>query len=421
MYTLAIKTYNCLLRLASLRNRKAKKLVQGRRQTLAKVREVRKPGERWVWLHAASLGEFEQGRPLLEMIRRNHPDLRIALSFYSPSGYEVRKDWPGADLTVYLPADTPAEMRRYIDTLAPCAAIIVKYEFWRNMLRILKEKQIPTFLISGIFRGSQLFFKPWAGWWRTPLKCFTHMYVQDEGSRRLLEGVGITNVTVAGDTRFDRVTDICNAAHAIPSLDDLTRGGTRLTLVFGSSWPADEAIYFPWLVAQEGNVKAIIAPHEFDALRLEKMRKGLSPLRTLLLSEAEAKPGAASQADVLIIDCFGLLSSAYRYGKIAYVGGGFGAGIHNINEAAVYSMPVIFGPRHGKFLEARELLACGGAREVRDQNSFREAVNPLLDPTERRKAGQAAGAYIRSKIGATPRIYAVLKEILTSPVCPKKK
>lgn len=411
LYTAGIHLYNGLLRVASLRNRKARLMLRGRRETMARVRAARREGERWVWVHAASLGEFEQGRPLMERIAAEHPDVKIALTFYSPSGYEVRKNYAGAHLVAYLPADTPRAMRRFIDALRPELAVMVKYEFWGNCLRELSRREIPVLLISAIFRESQLFFKPWGGWYRSMLHRFCHIFVQDDASRRLLAGIGVTAVTVAGDTRFDRVTDIMRTVRDIPALDALTAGKTRLTMIFGSSWEADEQVYFPWLRAAAGEVKAVIAPHEFDAARLETMRKALAPLRVLLLSEIADKPGSAADADVLIIDCFGLLSSAYAYAYVAYVGGGFGTGIHNINEAAVYGIPVVYGPRHEKFLEARELAEAGGGFSIDGRESFERLMDSrtgLLNTAVRKKAGAAAGAYIRSKLGATDKIYATL-------------
>ncbi len=412
LYTAGIRAYTALLHVASLRNRKARLMLRGRRETLGRIRAVRRPGERWVWVHAASLGEFEQGRPLMERIASEHSDVKIALTFYSPSGYEVRKNYAGAHLVAYLPADTPGAMRRFIDALDPELAVMVKYEFWGNCLRELRRRDIPVLLISAIFRESQLFFRPWGGWYRRMLRCFSHIFVQDESSRRLLEGVGVTDVTVAGDTRFDRVTDIMRTVKDIPALDALTAGRSRFTMIFGSSWEADEEVYFPWLRARGGEVKGVIAPHEFDASRLEGMREALSPLKTLLLSEIADDPGRAAEADVLIIDCFGLLSSAYAYASVAYVGGGFGAGIHNINEAAVYGIPVIYGPRHAKFLEARELAEVGGGFSIDSRESFErltDARTGLLNTAVRNKAGAAAGAYIRSKLGATDKIYSTLK------------
>ncbi len=415
MYTTGIHIYNGLLHLASLRNRKARLMLLGRRETLSRLRAARSEGERWIWIHAASLGEFEQGRPLMERIRREHPELKIALTFYSPSGYEVRKNYSGADLVAYLPADTPRAMRRFLDLLRPELAVIVKYEFWCNMLRELSRRQVPTILISAIFRPDQLFFKPMGGWYRKMLHCFSHIFVQDERSRQLLAKVGVRDVTVAGDTRFDRVTDIMRTTRDIPALEALTSGRTSPTIIFGSSWEADEQVYFPWLRSKEGGIKAVIAPHEFTPARLEQMRLALAPLKVLLLSEVQDDAEKAAEADVLIIDCFGLLSSAYRYASIAYVGGGFGAGIHNINEAAVYGIPVIFGPRHQKFLEATELIAARGGFSIAGREEFAALMNGtpsaagLLATEQRAAAGTAAGNYIRSKLGATDRIYATLR------------
>jgi len=413
LYTFGIHIYTLLLRLAALHNRKARLMMHGRRDTLRRVQTVRKPGERWVWVHAASLGEFEQGRPLMERIRREHPEVKIALTFYSPSGYEVRKNYDGADLVAYLPADTPGAMRHLIDALHPELAVVVKYEFWRNMLRELHRRHVPTLLISAIFRPHQLFFRSYGGWYRRILGYFSHIFVQDEQSARLLAGIGVGRVTVAGDTRFDRVTSIMQSTREIPELEAFTRG-SHLCVMFGSSWGADEQVYFPWLRSRRGAVRAVIAPHEFDDRRLHTMRTQLSPLRVSLLSEVRAGKGRAEDADLLIIDCFGLLSSAYRYCDIAYVGGGFGTGIHNINEAAVYGVPVVFGPHHSKFLEAREMIAAGGGFSIDSRESFEALLNGsdnatgLMDSDMRRRAGAAAASYIKSKLGATDRIYATL-------------
>lgn len=405
LYTAGIYLYQGGLRLASLRVKKAAAMLRGRKETLYVLRSLH-AAQRRVWLHAASLGEFEQGRPLLERIRREQPHTQIILSFYSPSGYEVRKNWGGADAVVYLPADTPRDMRRFLDALRPDMAIIVKYEFWGNMLAELSRRDIPTYLISGIFRAGQPFFRPYGSFWRSMLRCFRRLYVQDEDSRRLLESAGIDNVTVAGDTRFDRVTDIMRTTVELPMLDRFTSGGSRLTLIFGSSWPADEKVYIPWLRAHKGEMRIIIAPHEFDTVRLEKLKNALGPdLRPLLLSEAEKRPELLDDADVLIMDCFGILSSAYRYAHIAYVGGGFGAGLHNINEAAVYGMPVIYGPNNSKFIEARELARCGGGFCISDAREYKQVMDRLLSPANRKSAGEAADDYIKSKIGATPVIY----------------
>lgn len=407
VYTCGIHIYQAALRAASLRNRKARLMLEGRSHSTARLREALQPKDRPVWLHAASLGEFEQGRPLLEQLRREQPGRKIVLSFYSPSGYEIRKDWGGADAVVYLPADTPRAMRRFIDMVNPAAAIFVKYEFWGNCLAELSRRGVPTYLISAVFRPEQVFFKSYGGHFRRMLHVYRHIYVQNEDARKLLASVGVKSVTVAGDTRFDRVTDIMRSTHRISELERLTRGGTRFTFMAGSSWPADEAVYFPWLKSRGETVVSVIAPHEFDNARLQRMKDGLLPeVKSVLLSEIRDKGADLSNVNCLIIDCYGLLSSAYRYANLAYVGGGFGTGIHNINEAAVYGVPVVFGPRHGKFIEAGELKECGGGYSVDSEEDCGKLLDRLMDDSDYRdKSGRAAGAYIQSKIGATPRIY----------------
>lgn len=408
LYTAGIHLYQGALRLAALRVDKAADMLRGRRDTIAALRALPQQGPR-VWLHAASLGEFEQGRPLMEWLRRERPDTRIILSFYSPSGYRVRRDWPGADAVVYLPADTPRAARAFIDTLQPDMAIFVKYEFWANFLFALRDRQIPIYLISGIFRSGQPFFRPWGGLWREMLRCFTRLYVQDEASRRLLASAGTDSVTVAGDTRFDRVTDIMRGVRPIAALDRFCASPQKLTLIFGSSWPADEAVYIPWLKSRRERLHVIIAPHEFNPARLDTLERQLAPeLKAVRYSHIKDDPALADGADCLIMDCFGLLSSAYRYARVAYIGGGFGAGIHNINEAAVYGIPVVFGPKNEKFIEARELKEAGGGFPVGGREDYESVMERLLDSGLREKAGHAAGAYIASKLGATGIISADL-------------
>lgn len=407
LYTAAIHLYQAALHIASYRNRKARLMLDGRKKTLSDIQAAVSRSDSTIWVHAASLGEFEQGRPLMEMIRRKHPHSKIVLSFYSPSGFEVRKNWNGADVVVYMPADTPRAMRRFIDAVNPRIAIFVKYEFWGNCLKELYRRNIPVYLISAVFRPGQIFFSSHGAFFRRMLNCFAHIFVQDRNSMVLLRNAGIEQVSVAGDTRFDRVTDIMRSTSPIPELDSFKKNCNRTILMAGSSWPADEAVYFPWLKSNSDKVACVIAPHEFNEARLKKMKELLAPqVKAVLLSEVKDKPELIQSADCLIIDCFGLLSSAYRYADIAYIGGGFGTGIHNINEAAVYGIPVIFGPRHEKFIEATELIASSGGFEVSDYNSFGSLMDSMLStPLSRIEAGQKAAAYIQSKIGATPLIY----------------
>ncbi|MBD5206633.1 MAG: 3-deoxy-D-manno-octulosonic acid transferase [Bacteroidales bacterium] len=411
LYSAGIALYRFGVRIAGLHNEKAKKLDEGQRHIKDYLAEHIKPGDRVVWVHAASLGEFEQGRPLIEKIKHEHPEYKILLTFFSPSGYEVRKNYAGADCVCYLPFDTPHRVKRFIDLAHPEIAIFVKYEIWRNYLHELNKRHIPTYLISAAFRPDQFFFRHPGSWYGQWLKWYTHIFVQDEGSRQLLRGLKIEDVDVCGDTRFDRVSDIRAMQKVIPELEAFvnnTAERKNRVMMAGSSWEADEDIYIPWF-NEHSDVKLVIAPHEFDSHRLEKLRQRFRNGVVLL---SEIKNGKTStkgvrEAQVLIIDCFGLLSSAYAYCDVAYVGGGFGAGLHNINEAAVYDIPVIYGPNNKKFIEAREMAECGGGVPIASASDFETAANLLLgeDDKERRLKGDAAGKYIRSKLGATQKIY----------------
>lgn len=409
LYTLGIRAYRIGVAAASLRLPKARKMMEGRRETFRVLAGKVNPNDRNIWVHAASLGEFEQGRPLMEELRRRHPEFRIILSFFSPSGYEVRRDWAGADCVVYIPFDTPRNARRMIAAINPEKVFFVKYEIWRNLLEALYKRSVPTYLISAAFTPGQKFFRRSCRWYALWLKWFTHIFVQDERSRKLLEGIGVDNVTVAGDTRFDRVTDIMRTTREIPALEAMRSAGLPV-LMAGSSWETDEERYLPWLRGSKGKIKTVIAPHEFNPKRLETLRSRLAPLDTVLFSEIKGNPEAARKADVVIMDCFGLLSSAYRYADIAYIGGGFGAGLHNINEAAVYGIPVVYGPNNSRFIEAGELAESGGGFPVEDAERLASILSELVaDTTRRREAGDKAAAYIRSRLGATARILDTLR------------
>ena len=411
LYNTAIATYRLGLGIASIRNVKAADMLAGQRQTIDKLNEAQRtvaPDGFDVWFHAASLGEFEQARPLIERLRAERPELKLLLSFFSPSGYRVRHAYDKVDAVVYMPLDTPNAARKFIDAANPKMAIFVKYEFWGNYLEQLAKRRITTYIISAIFRPSQIFFKPWGGMMRKILGCFTHLFVQDENSRRLLADIGINNVSVAGDTRFDRVTDIMKSAFPLPSVEQWL-AKSPFTLIVGSSWQLDEDKYVGWVNAHP-DARVIIAPHEFDAERIKALKARFSgPVVTWSELAAQGDPKTLPIADdtrVLIIDTFGLLSSIYRYGDVAYIGGGFGVGIHNINEAAVYGMPVIFGPNHRKFKEAGDMIACGGAFAINDKKDCEDILDSLyLDPDHRAAAGAAAGNYVSSCLGATDLIY----------------
>lgn len=410
LYNAAIALYDAGIALAALHSPKIRMMKRGRRETLRHLDEKRRrvaPEGFDLWIHAASLGEFEQGRPLIERLRRERPGLKILLTFFSPSGYTVRHDFPLVDAVEYLPSDSPGDVRRFLDAAAPRCAIFVKYEFWGNYLEQLHARGIPTYIISSIFRPGQRFFRRGGGIFRKMLRHFTHIYVQDESSRRLLESIGLHDVTVAGDTRFDRVTDIQRAAKPAPLVEQFcTRSPETFTFIAGSSWEPDEDVYLPWLTASGSRVRAIIAPHQFDEMRLRRLVRRCGP-GTHLLSEIRQSGAVPEDCRIIVVDSFGLLSSLYRMADVAYIGGGFGTGIHNINEAAVYGIPVVFGPRHHKFKEAADLMACGGAFEIADRDSFNATISSLAsEPQARRKAGEAAGAYIRCNLGATDKIFA---------------
>lgn len=410
LYNTGIHLYSAAASLASNRSKKIATMLRRQQSTLQSLSELSKL-DRPIWVHAASLGEFEQGRPMIERLRREHPERQIVLSFFSPSGYEVRKNYDKVDKVFYLPFDTPANARKLVEALNPSMAIFVKYEFWGNYIEHLHARNIPVYLISAIFRKGQIFFRPWGGFMRHILTLYTHIYVQDKNSAKLLESVGVTNVTVAGDTRFDRVTDVMKTTAHIPGIDRFN-DGKGADLIVGSSWEADEEKYVPWL-NRNTDVRFIIAPHEFNDKRLDILRKSLTG-KVVYLSEWEKMHADGATPDVsdirgIIVDCFGKLSTLYRYARMAYIGGGFGTGIHNINEAAVYGIPVIFGPTHKKFKEAADLIALGGGFSCHDAKEVDSTLTKLYtDPSLLASSGKIAGDYIKSNLGATDIIYSDL-------------
>ncbi|MFI3240229.1 MAG: glycosyltransferase N-terminal domain-containing protein [Bacteroidales bacterium] len=400
IYNTAIAVYKLGVKIASRKNRKAALMLSGQSRTFQQLKDMVVEGEKYIWMHASSLGEFEQGRPMIELIKRENPNQKILLTFFSPSGYEVRKDYPMADIICYLPFDLPSNVKRFLDIVPIERAIFIKYEFWANYLTELVRREIPTYLISAIFRPTQSFFKPYGGMFRRMLKCYNTIFVQDEQSRVLLESINITNVVIAGDTRFDRVTEILNNEKSLKHIEQFTKD--NFTLIVGSSWEADEDIYIPYFNANP-DIKVIIAPHNIDAERVAAITSRLERSYTLY---SDVKDGTEITTDALIIDCFGILSSTYRYADVAYIGGGFGVGIHNINEAAVYAMPVIFGTNYAKFKEANDLIELEGAFSIKDSEEFTTLINRFRnDPTYLTTQGTIAGNYIRQNLGATERIY----------------
>ena len=430
MYNLIIYIYLCGVAIASLFNEKVRKMWRGERQAVRILKEKVDPNAQYVWFHAASLGEFEQGRPLMEQLRREHPEYKILLTFFSPSGYEVRKNYEGADIICYLPLDTIRNARRFLRAVHPVMAYFIKYEFWYNYLHILKHRGVPVYSVSSIFRPDQVFFRWYGRQYAHVLRCFTRFFVQNEVSRQLLAKIGITDVLVVGDTRFDRVLQIKAAARQLPIVQSFV-GSEAKVFVAGSSWQPDEEIFIPWL-NEHPDWKIIIAPHVIDTDHLQQIEHMLTGRKVMRYTSAEcrvesvefaaATEGSADSAavansplstlhstlqdaDVLIIDCFGLLSSIYHYADVTYVGGGFGVGIHNTLEAAVWDVPVIFGPNNQRFQEAQGLKACGGGYEISSADDFRQVMQQFLsNPQALQHAGQQAGAFVQKMTGATQLI-----------------
>ena len=404
LYNIAIHFYLLGVAIASLFNEKVRKMWRGERAAFNVLKQKVDPEARYVWFHAASLGEFEQGRPIMERLRREHPEYKILLTFFSPSGYEVRKNYEGADIICYLPLDTPINAIRFLRLVRPVMAYFIKYEFWYNYLHILKYRHVPAYSVSSIFRPDQIFFKWYAKKYAGVLHCITHFFVQNEQSKELLAKIGITDVTISGDTRFDRVLQIMEQSKHLPIVEAFKQD--HHVFVAGSSWSPDEDIFIRCF-NEHPEWKLIIAPHVIGNDHLQQI---LSKLNRKTVRYTEATTETAAEAQCLIIDCFGLLSSIYHYGEVAYVGGGFGVGIHNVLEAAVWNVPVFFGPNNKRFQEAQQLLASGGGVEITDYDSFATAMLRFMsDPEWLRQCGNKAGEYVKSKAGATN---IVLKESL---------
>ena len=399
IYNLAMYILELGVKLAALFSDKPAKMVKGYREVFDLLQRKIDRNAQYIWFHAASLGEFEQGRPLIERIRKEYPQYKILQTFFSPSGYEVRKNYDGADIVCYLPIDTPSNVKKFVDLVNPCMVFFVKYEFWQNYLNTFYKKGIPVYSVSSIFRPNQIFFRWYGKGYQQVLKTFAHLFVQNEESKQLLAGIGVNNTTVVGDTRFDRVLDICAAAKQLP-LVQIFKGDT-LTFVAGSSWGPDEDIFIKYFNAHP-EMKLIIAPHVVNDGHLKEIE---SKLQRSSIRYTKATEENVQQADCLIIDCYGLLSSIYRYGEISYIGGGFGVGIHNVLEAAVYGIPVIFGPNNKKFREAQHLLANKGGFEINGYEDFEQLMNKFLrDEVYLKQSGKAAGDYVKGNAGAMEKI-----------------
>jgi len=407
IYWVVAKAYLIAVHIVALFSEKARFWVEGRRNWTESLTQQLERGKPTIWFHCASLGEFEQGRPVIEAYKKNYPNHQLLLTFFSPSGYRVRKDYAVVDCVSYLPMDGPANAKRFLEIVQPDMAVFVKYEFWFFYLRALKRQQIPHFVISAIFRPTQYFF----GWMgagpRKMLRGITHIFVQNETSVKLLEGAHIPTVTLSGDTRFDRVHEIAENQEDLTELAPFL--GKEAILVAGSTWPGDEKL-IKGLINRPLALRYIIAPHEIQEAHLQELEAGLK-VKSVRLSKATADE--LSTATVLIVDSIGLLSKLYRYGDITYVGGGFGSGIHNLLEAAAHEKPVLFGPRHEKFQEAHDLLACGGGFTFSTEAELRQIVESMLQDLPRREqAAKAAKEYVQKNIGATNLILAKIQGYL---------
>ena len=401
LYNTSIQVYHLLIWLVSFRNPKAKKWLSGRKLLFDRIKKEIVPGKNLLWFHVSSLGEFEQARPVIEEVKKYAPHYRILLTFFSPSGYELKKDYPFADYVFYMPLDTPGNAVRFLNLVQPEKVFFVKYEFWFNFLSELQQRKIPTYLFSALFRPSQYFFRPWGKWFRKVLRVYTHIFVQNQSSFEILEKFGFSNVSISGDTRLDRVAQIARAAAGLPKLAAFCQGNKLI--VAGSTWPEDEAIFLNYANECNHPVKFVVAPHEVNEASIERITTLLK--RPYVFYSSNSTNEELEQADVLIVDGYGYLVSVYRYAKIAYIGGGFTTGIHSILEPAVYGMPVIFGPDYHKFHEAIELIRLDAAHSVSSFDELKNLFDSYLTNPERLAIeSHSASQYVENNCGATEQI-----------------
>ena len=418
LYNIIMYVYQTGIAIYSHFNEKVKKMWTGERAAFGVLQKQVEPNAEYIWFHAASLGEFEQGRPLIERIKKEYPHYKILLTFFSPSGYEVRKNYEQADIVTYLPIDTVANARKFLRAVRPVMAFFIKYEFWYNYLHILRHRNVPVYSVSSIFRPNQIFFRPYGRQYAAVLKCFSHFFVQNDSSKKLLAKIGINDVTVVGDTRFDRVLQIKESSKCLPLLDKFIGNkevksaaghskALRQVFVAGSSWLPDEEIFIKYF-DKHSEWKLIIAPHVIANSHLQQILQLLKGKKVVFYTKATEENVA--DADVLIVDCFGLLSSIYHYCDVAYVGGGFGVGIHNVLEAAVWSVPVMFGPNNKRFAEAQGLLASKGGFEVDNYEMFAQVMEKFSsDKAFLQRSGNAAGDFVKRLSGATDKVFSSIK------------
>ncbi|WP_346855735.1 glycosyltransferase N-terminal domain-containing protein [uncultured Draconibacterium sp.] len=403
-YNLGIYFYSALIRVAALFNEKAKFMVAGRKNWQSQLQAKVDANARHLWFHCASLGEFEQGRPVIEATRKNFPEYKIILTFFSPSGYEIRKNYEGADVVCYLPMDTKSNVCSFLNIVKPEKVFFVKYEFWYNFITELKARHIPLYIVSAIFREKQQFFKntPWGKWYRKMLFSFEHLFIQNKLSGELLSAAGINNYTISGDTRFDRVASIARGAKQFDIVEKFRSGS--MIVVAGSTWKPDEELLIEFInnLEDTNKVKFIIAPHEVSAANINRIHQ---MLKKPAISFSKIQNSDIGNQQVLIIDSIGILSSLYQYGNLAYIGGGFGVGIHNILEAATFGLPIIFGPNYKKFKEAVDLVEAKGAFSIHDFNQLKGALNLLLNnKNELKNASETSKKYVEKNVGSTKLI-----------------
>ncbi len=408
-YKLGIQIYILAIQIAAPFHSKARKWILGRKNWVEKLKQQLNNESDVVWFHAASLGEFEQGRPVIEAFKKQYPDKEILLTFFSPSGYEVRKNYEEVDSVFYLPADCPKNAKLFMDIVQPKAAFFIKYEFWYHYLTELKNRNVPSYIFSAIFRPSQIFFKTYGSFYREMLHKFTHLFVQNQESVHLLKHIGICNFSLAGDTRFDRVYSIAKNAKTLPELEAFPKD--REVLIAGSTWAKDEKHIIKYVNESNKPYKYIIAPHEINEKHLLKLT---SQIQKPWIRYTHANKNEMACAEVLIVDCIGLLSSLYRYGTVAYIGGGFGKGIHNTLEAATFGLPIVFGPNYQKFQEAKDLIETGAAKSFGNDADFKMILDAFHDDSKlKTEAGKKSKEYVNKMRGATRKI---LNKIELNPI-----
>ncbi len=402
LYNIAVYLVGFLLKIIALFNKKIDLFVYGRKNIFKELTEHFSAKDKIIWFHCASLGEFEQGRPIIEYLKQSNPEFsnhKILVTFFSPSGFEVRKNYKHADLVTYLPLDTKANAKRFIELVNPQLAIFVKYEFWPNILNELKSKNINTILVSGIFRNNQAFFKWYGTWMKKSLQTFSHFFVQNEASLQLLNRINLHNVSICGDTRFDRVFEITKQDNHVDFIEDFS--AQKHVLVAGSTWKKDEEMLIEYINNHaSNNEKFIIAPHMIDPKSIANLKNKITK-QTALFSSTDK----SIQAQVLIIDSIGLLTKLYSTAQVAYVGGGFGAGIHNILEPATFGIPIVIGPNHSKFKEAKDLINLGACHVIHSSIEFNSILKSIFDNQSKRdKKGEIAKNYVENNTGATKQI-----------------